>query len=62
MRIIVPACLCRALAIREQAFGPTHPIVATSIEYLAALYRTIKRDEEAEQLEERAAGIRAITQ
>jgi hypothetical protein len=50
----------RALAIVEKTLGPDHPYVATSLNNLAALYRTTKRDEEAESLEQRAARIRAI--
>ena len=50
----------RTLAIYENALGPDHPNVATSLENFAALYRATKRDEEAETLEQRAARIRAI--
>ncbi len=50
----------RALAIYEEALGPNHPDVATSLENLAALYRASNRGEEAETLEKRAARIRAI--
>ena len=48
------------LAILEKALGPGHPNVATSLENLAALYRALKRDSEAEALEQRTARIRAI--
>jgi hypothetical protein len=37
-----------------------HPDVATVLENLAVLYRAIGREKEAEQLERRAASIRAI--
>jgi hypothetical protein len=37
-----------------------HPDVATVLENLAVLYRATRRDKEAEQLERRAASIRAI--
>ena len=50
----------RALAIREQALGPHHPSVATSLNGLAVLYRATERDTEAEVLEQRAARIEAI--
>lgn len=50
----------RSLAIREKAFGPDHPSVATSLQNLAALYRVTKRNTEAGVLELRAAQIRAI--
>ena len=50
----------RSLAILEKALGPGHPNVATSLENLAALYRALKRDSEAEALEQRTARIRAI--
>ena len=35
----------RALEGRERAFGPDHPVVAESLENLAALYRASKRVE-----------------
>ncbi len=50
----------KALEVAEQNVGPDHPHVATSLENLAALYRTTKRDKDAEPLEQRAARIRAI--
>ncbi|WP_347232741.1 tetratricopeptide repeat protein [Chloracidobacterium thermophilum] len=49
----------RALAIREKALGSNHPDVATALRNLAQLYRATKRIAEAEQLEERAAKIKA---
>ena len=48
------------MEIREKALGPNHPEVATSLENLALMYRAVKRDGEAERLEQRAARIRAI--
>jgi hypothetical protein len=39
-----------ALALREQALGPDHPEVATSLNYLAVLYHTQGRYAEAEPL------------
>ena len=50
----------RALAISENALGPSHPFVAIILDNLAALYQDTKRDDEAEPLEQRAAKIRAI--
>ena len=50
----------KALEVAEQKAGPDHPDVATSLENLAALYRTTKCVSEAEALEQRAARIRAI--
>jgi len=47
------------LAIREKSLGPNHPDVATALRNLAQLYRATKRIAEAEQLEERAAKIKA---
>ncbi|KKL07868.1 hypothetical protein LCGC14_2581720, partial [marine sediment metagenome] len=51
----------RSLAILEKALGPDHPDVATILGNLAALHREAKRESEAENLEKRAASIRAIT-
>ena len=48
----------RALEIFEKALGPTHPVVAATLEILAEVYRALKRDDDAEILEERAAAIR----
>ncbi|MCX5683585.1 MAG: tetratricopeptide repeat protein, partial [Planctomycetota bacterium] len=50
----------RSLAIREKALGPDHPLVALSLENLAALYKATNRAEEAEALKKRAEAIRAI--
>lgn len=49
-----------ARSIREKAIGPDHPDVATSLENMAALYRAAKREKEAEELDKRAARIRAM--
>jgi tetratricopeptide (TPR) repeat protein len=50
----------RSLAIKEKALGPDHPSVAMTLANLAVLYRATARDAEAEQLEQRAAKIRAL--
>lgn len=50
----------RSLAIAEKALGPYHPIVATIVENLAAVYGVTSRIIEAEVLKKRAAAIRAI--
>jgi tetratricopeptide (TPR) repeat protein len=50
--------LQRALAIREQALGPTHPDVATSLHNLAVLYRAQGQCAKAEPLYQRALAIR----
>jgi hypothetical protein len=50
----------KALQVAEENVGPEHPLVATSLENLAALYRATKRNTEAEALEKRAAKFRAI--
>jgi tetratricopeptide (TPR) repeat protein len=47
----------RALAIREQALGPTHPAVATSLNNLALLYDAQGRYGDAEPLYRRALAI-----
>ena len=47
-----------SLTIRENALGPGHPQVATSLNNLAGLYRAQVRLEEAELLYSRALGIR----
>jgi tetratricopeptide (TPR) repeat protein len=49
----------RSLAIREQALGPEHPDVATSLENYAALLRETGRADEAAEMEARAKAIRA---
>ncbi|MAE60536.1 MAG: hypothetical protein CMJ49_04165 [Planctomycetaceae bacterium] len=46
--------------MREKSLGPDHPDLAASQEYLASLYRAMKRDDHAEPLEKRVARIRAI--
>jgi tetratricopeptide (TPR) repeat protein len=48
----------RALRIREQALGPDHPDVATSLNNLALLYRAQGRYEQAAPLLKRALAIR----
>ena len=45
--------------IREEAFGPKHAHVATSLESYAALLRQTARADEAERMEVRAKAIRA---
>src|SRR5262245_112712 len=44
----------RALALREKALGPEHPLVATSLHNLAGLYRAQGRYAEAEPRFQRA--------
>ncbi|HKZ80574.1 MAG TPA: tetratricopeptide repeat-containing protein, partial [Pyrinomonadaceae bacterium] len=48
----------RALAIREKALGPNHPLVANSLNSLADFYRSDGSDERAEPLYQRALAIR----
>ena len=48
----------RALAIREKALGPDHPLVAQSLNNLAALYLQKGKYTKAEPLFERALAIR----
>jgi len=48
----------RALAIREKAFGPVHPDVATSLNNLAGLRKAQGKYADAETLYERALAIR----
>ena len=50
----------RGLAIREKVLGSIHPDVAESLENLAAIYREIDRDPEADVLEDCAAAIRGV--
>ena len=50
----------RSLAISEKALGQDHPYVAALLEMMAELYRATDREDEAEELESRAARIRAI--
>lgn len=47
----------RALPIREQALGPTHPDVAQSLNNLGVLYRNLEKYAEAELLLGRAINI-----
>ncbi|MEO8327092.1 MAG: FxSxx-COOH system tetratricopeptide repeat protein [Nitrospirota bacterium] len=47
----------RALAIREEALGPTHPDVAGSLNNLASLYKNQGKYPEAEPLFQRALAI-----
>ena len=47
----------RSLAIWEEALGPEHPNVATSLNNLAGLYRAQGRYDEAEPLHKRAMTI-----
>ncbi len=51
--------LLRVLAIRERAHGPHHAEVADAAEVLAVAYRDAGRAAQAEEMEQRAAGIRA---
>ena len=48
-----------ALKVAEKTFGTNHPDVATSLNNLAALYRQIGKEDEAEILETRARKIRS---
>jgi tetratricopeptide (TPR) repeat protein len=49
----------RSLAIYEKALGPSHPIVATTLENLAVLLTKTNRAAEAQALTARANEIRA---
>ncbi len=49
----------RSLAIWEEALGPEHPNVATSLENYAALLRATGHTAEADKMEARAKAIRA---
>jgi tetratricopeptide (TPR) repeat protein len=49
--------LARALAIREDALGPDHPLVALSLASYAAVLRKTHRSAQASTLEKRAAAI-----
>lgn len=49
----------RSLVIVEQALGSSHPHAATILESLAGILHATKRDDEATELEARAAAIRA---
>lgn len=46
------------IELREQAFGPDHPDVATALHILAARYHLVRRYDQAETLYTRALGIR----
>ena len=48
----------RALAIVVKVLGPEHPNVAQMLENYAGLLRKMDRNEEVEELEERARAIR----
>ncbi len=48
----------KALQVAEQAFGPIHPSVATSLNNLAALYYTQEQYTQAEPLFKRSLAIR----
>ncbi len=50
--------LTRALAICEQQLGPLHPHTATSLNNLAALYKSQGKYEQAESLLQSAQAIR----
>ena len=50
----------KALELAEKSLGPDHPDVATSLNNLAKLLRETNRAKEAEDLEQRAARIRAV--
>ena len=45
------------VALREQAFGPDHPDVATALHILGARYHLVRRYDEAATLYERALAI-----
>jgi len=47
----------RAMAIREQILGPSHPEMARTLNNLARLYRAQGRSDEADRLEKRARDI-----
>ena len=51
----------QVLAIREKVLGNEHPLVATSLNNLAELYRVIGRYSEAEPLYKRSLEIREKT-
>jgi len=52
----------RAISNWEKSLGPEHPIVAVGLEDYAAFLRHTGRAEEAQELEVRAAAIRAKNQ
>ncbi len=47
----------RGLTIREQGLGPIHPQVATSLNNLGGIHRTLGKYAEAETLFQRALGV-----
>ncbi len=47
------------IELREQAFGPDHPDVATALHILAARYHLVRRYDQAETLYNRALSIRS---
>jgi len=47
------------IELREQAFGPDHPDVATALHILAARYHLVHRYDQAEALYDRALAIRS---
>jgi len=49
----------RSLTIWQKALGPDHPNVAIVLENYAVLLRAVRRDKDAEEMEARAAAIRA---
>ena len=51
---------CGLEDFREKTHGPDHPEVAVSLGNKAGVYRKKGREKEAEGLERRAAGIRAM--
>lgn len=50
----------RSLAILEKVLGPDHPAVAMKLEHMSDLYWDMGQENTAEELEQRAAAIRAI--
>src|SRR5439155_15133679 len=46
------------IELREQAFGPDHPDVASALHILAARYHLVRRYDQAETLYNRALAIR----
>jgi hypothetical protein len=48
----------RALAMRQKALGPNHPLVARTMEEYSALLRTTGRSAEADDMAKRAREIR----
>ena len=48
----------KLLAVREKALGPDHPEMANSLDDLASLLRKAKREQEADALPAKAAGLK----